>query len=181
MFVGALLLNLPLPFFPVQLLWINLVTDGLPALALGTDTAESGVMKRPPRKKKEGLFKGMSNFFLLATVLVFLVSFGLFAVYNEFFGVEKARTVAFLSLILFEMFMVLTCRSDKVVFWKLKFNKMLYGSVVLSIVLAFVVIYSPLNTYFYVVPLSLFDLLVVVPLSLLGLVVFEIRKLFKFS
>ena len=180
-FVGALLFNLPLPFFPVQLLWINLVTDGLPALALGTDSSETGAMKKSPRKKNEGLFKGMNNFFLLATVLVFIVSFGLFVVYNHYYGLEKARTVAFLSLILFEMFLVFTCRSDDKVFWKLKFNKNLYGSVFLSIVLAFVVIYTPLSEYFYVVPLSFFDLLVVVPLSLLGLVVFESRKLFKFS
>ena len=180
LFVGALVFSLPLPFFPVQLLWINLVTDGLPALALGTDSSESGAMEKPPRDKKEGLFKGMSNFFLLATLLVFMVSFGLFVVYNELVSLEKARTVAFLSLILFEMFLVLTCRSDKVVFWKLKFNKMLYGSVALSIVMAFVVIYTPLAEYFYVVPLSFYDLLIVVPLSMLGLAVFEIRKLFKF-
>ncbi|TDX52779.1 calcium-translocating P-type ATPase, SERCA-type [Orenia marismortui] len=114
MFLSSLL-SLPLPLIPIQILWVNLVTDGLPALALGVDPADDDIMSRPPRLKEESIFSGGLQWKIicqgiligLGTLLVFL--FGLR--YSQ--SLATARTMAFTNLVMAQLFFVFSCRSEK--------------------------------------------------------------------
>lgn len=109
---GAVVVGMPLPLLPVQILWLNLVTDGLPALALGREELEKEVMKEKPRKKNEGILKGMPLFIIISGIVSTVAVLLVFEEYLSF-GVEKARTMAFASLVLFELVLVFSCRSEK--------------------------------------------------------------------
>ncbi|CAG9619767.1 calcium-translocating P-type ATPase, SERCA-type [Sutcliffiella rhizosphaerae] len=143
----AMLLALPLPLVPIQILWVNLVTDGLPAMALGLDQAEGDVMKRKPRHPREGVFarglwwKIVSRGFLigLATLLAFII------VYRQNpDNLMYAQTVAFATLVMAQLIHVFDCRSERSIFHRNPFQNMyLVGSVLSSILLMLVVIYYP--------------------------------------
>src|SRR3954470_17534652 len=112
----AMLLALPLPLVPIQILWVNLVTDGLPAMALGLDQPEGDVMKRKPRNPKEGVFarglgwKVVSRGFLIG--IVTLIAF-ILAYKDNPNQLEYAQTVAFITLVLAQLIHVFDCRSEK--------------------------------------------------------------------
>ncbi|QFT88811.1 Calcium-transporting ATPase [Bacillus sp. THAF10] len=155
----AMLLALPLPLVPIQILWVNLVTDGLPAMALGLDQAEGDVMKRKPRHPKEGVFarglwwKIISRGFLigLATLLAFLI------VYKQHpDNLIYAQTVAFATLVMAQLIHVFDCRSDRSIFHRNPFqNLYLVGAVISSIILMLIVIYyPPLQVIFHTVSLA---------------------------
>jgi Ca2+-transporting ATPase len=104
---AAILLGLPLPFLPIQILWINLLTDSLPALALGFDTKSKDIMKRNPRNPKESVLHKMLPFVISAGVLAAIVSLGLFIYEMKTTGsVEKARTIVFTTAVMFELIFV---------------------------------------------------------------------------
>jgi Ca2+-transporting ATPase len=137
----------PLPLIPAMLLWINLVTDGAPAVALSVDPPDEDVMKRKPRKPNEGILHGMILFIIVSfilqstgTILVFSLEYYVFpgtwmsdAKYNwlslplndpnreqsRLRALDEARTVAFVQAALFELFVVWNCRSEKHSFWKM--------------------------------------------------------------
>jgi len=171
------LLGLPLPLLPVQILWINLVTDSFPALALGVDPADPQVMKRKPRDPKESFFYKTKSFMLFSTILSASVVLGLFLWYYTYSTLELARTVAFTALILFELFLVFACRSDDVSVFALRRNSYLFGAVALSFVLHLILMYTPLALYFGMVPLGLQEWLLIAPLASIGLIFFEVKKL----
>ncbi|WP_391558320.1 calcium-translocating P-type ATPase, SERCA-type [Robertmurraya sp.] len=163
----AMLLALPLPLVPIQILWVNLVTDGLPAMALGLDQPEENVMKRGPRSPKEGVFarglgwKVISRGFLIgtSTLLAFMIS------YNENPNdLIHAQTVAFATLVLAQLIHVFDCRSEKSVFSRNPFGNMyLVWAVISSLALMLVVMYyPPLQPIFHTVPLALRDWLLVI-------------------
>ncbi|PRX33486.1 Ca2+-transporting ATPase [Orenia metallireducens] len=114
MFLSSLL-GLPLPLIPIQILWVNLVTDGLPALALGIDPADDDIMEKEPRPREESIFAGGLKWRIcgqgiligFGTLLVFL--FGLR--YSN--SLETARTMAFTNLVMAQLFFVFSCRSEK--------------------------------------------------------------------
>ncbi|MBI5125317.1 MAG: cation-translocating P-type ATPase, partial [Planctomycetes bacterium] len=150
---AAELLNIPLPLLPVQLLWINLVTDGLPALALGVEPYEKEIMKRPPRDPREGIItKG---------IIIYLVAVGfvvaaptLTLCYCEH-NVEEARTIAFTFFVSVEAFLSYNFRSFGP-FYKVSFisNKQLLIACAISFSLQAIVVYVPfLNPIFHTVPL----------------------------
>lgn len=144
----ASLLTLPLPLLPVQILWINLITDGLPALALGIDRSKENVMSYAPRAKHEGIFSrglGKKIFWKgiqigVSTILVF--SFILYTKHD----LELARTVAFTTLVFLQMFHVFDCRSERLnsIEVGLLENKYLVIAVFSSILLHCFVIYLPI-------------------------------------
>jgi P-type Ca2+ transporter type 2C len=141
----AILFGLPLPLLPIQILWVNLVTDGLPALALGVEPAERDVMKRPPRDPNESLFaEGLGLQIVWAGLLMGL---GTIAVFAWLQGQEPAhgQTVAFLTLTMFQMFSVLAIRSERNPLWKIGFfsNPRLMGAVGLTVALQFIITYTP--------------------------------------
>ncbi|WP_174733871.1 calcium-translocating P-type ATPase, SERCA-type [Mesobacillus harenae] len=143
----AMILALPLPLVPIQILWVNLVTDGLPAMALGLDKPEDDVMKRAPRSPKEGVFsrglgwKVISRGFLigLATLIAFMTVY-----YRNPDDLAYAQTIAFATLVLAQLIHVFDCRSEKSVFARNPFgNKYLVWAVISSLILMLVVIYFP--------------------------------------
>jgi Ca2+-transporting ATPase len=109
--LSAILLGWPLPLLPAQILWINLITDSLPALALGVDPKESDIMRRPPRDPQSGLFDARS----LRTLTVFGLLIGLITLTAFRIGsdlsVEKGRTMAFATLALCQLVHVFNFRS----------------------------------------------------------------------
>lgn len=155
----AMLLSLPLPLVPVQILWVNLVTDGLPAMALGLDPPEDNVMKRKPRHPKEGVFarklgwKIVSRGFLIGivTLIVFMIVY-----YRNPNDLQYAQTTAFATLVMAQLIHVFDCRSETSVFSRNPFeNKYLVGAVISSALLMLAVIYIPfLQPIFHTVALE---------------------------
>lgn len=110
---GAITIFNRLPLLPIHILWLNLVSDGLPAIALGTENAEKDVMERPPRRKGEHVLKGMYTYFAVVAVMMAVLSIFVYWVEFSMTGDEaKARTVAFTTLVMIQLFHVFTCRSD---------------------------------------------------------------------
>ena len=178
--IGATTLaGLPLPMLALQILWINIATDSLPALALGRERAEKGTMQEKPRNPKEGILHNLKGFLLTATVLAIIVTFvayfaGLSWDYAN--GVDvwdlasnsKARTLAFSSSIMFELFFVFSCRGKRGVFHTNLFsNKSMLAAVFASFLLLAAVIYIPvLQDIFRTVALDGFDWLLLLGLAL---------------
>lgn len=166
----AMVLALPLPLVPIQILWVNLVTDGLPAMALGLDSPEDDVMRRKPRHPKEGVFarglgwKIISRGFLIGfvTLLAFIITYNQNP--NE---LQYAQTVAFATLVLAQLIHVFDCRSEHSVFHRNPFgNVYLVGAVIISVLLMLVVIYyPPFQPIFDTLPIKPRDWLLIVGLS----------------
>ncbi|MBU4502195.1 MAG: cation-translocating P-type ATPase, partial [Nanoarchaeota archaeon] len=142
----SILAGMPLPLLPLQILWINLVTDSLPALALGVDTPDPKVMERKPRNPKETILKGSIWFLIIAGFLAFLTSLIAFFIgmpfdiangvdLLDFNSPSKARTMVLTTSILFQMLFVFSCRTDKQSVFKIGIfsNKWLVGAVSISI------------------------------------------------
>ena len=166
-------LGLPVPFLPIHVLWINLVTDGLPAVALSIDPPDPDLMRYPPRDPKEDILRRFWRFILFAALVDFISDFiPFFYTYvstlantgDPELAAATARTVAFTSIVFFEFFLAYQCRSEtKHIFqlgWEgLTANKMLFVSVVIGVALQFLLLYTPfLNDIFHVVPLTVFQL-----------------------
>ncbi|MDD5650136.1 MAG: HAD-IC family P-type ATPase [Candidatus Nanoarchaeia archaeon] len=176
----SVFLNFPLILLPLQILWINLVTDGLPALALGTEPEEKDIMlKKPKRKNANVITKDSGMMMLQIGLLMAIGTLFLFKIYNTYFGIEYAQTVAFTSLVMFQMFNVFNTRTTKSIF-KTDFfsNKNLLYSVLISVVLQIMIIYL-WNDFFHVVKLSLIDWFYIILVSSSVLIFIELRKLFS--
>ncbi|PWA13452.1 calcium-translocating P-type ATPase, SERCA-type [Pueribacillus theae] len=164
----AMLMGLPLPLIAIQILWVNLITDGLPAMALAVDSAERESMQRPPRKTDEGIFAGGLGWKIISRgFLIGLVSLIAFLIAYETMPLEKAQTITFSTLVLAQLIHVFDCRSEYSVFHRNPFeNKPLLLAVLSSLLLLVVVIYyEPLQAVFHTVPLHISDWLLIVGLS----------------
>ncbi len=141
----ASLLALPLPLIPIQILWVNLVTDGLPALALGVDPADDDIMDRAPREPDESVFSrglkwkimGQGILIGLGTLFVFLLSLRIGG------SLAEARTMAFTNLVMVQLFFVFSCRSEDYSLLRMNLlsNVYLIGAVTLSFGLHLLVLY----------------------------------------
>lgn len=164
MFVASLL-GFPLPLLPIQILWVNLVTDGLPAMALGLEPPEPGIMSRRPRPRDESIFAhrlGWTIFrrgLYIAAVTLLAFTIGLVAArLNGETGVELARTLALTTLVFAQLFYVFECRSERFSPFTLGIfkNKFLIAAVSCSIIMQLSVIYLPfLQNVFNTVALEL--------------------------
>ena len=122
MFITALF-GFPVPLLPIQLLWVNLVTDGLPALALGVDPVDPKIMERPPRKPDEPVITGARAWLIgLQGILITVCSLGafLFVLLYEQEGIGRARTAALATLACSQLFHAFNCRSMKESLFKLE-------------------------------------------------------------
>ncbi len=176
----AIMLGFPLPLTPLQILLMNLVTDGLPALGLGVEPAEGDVMKRPPRNPRERPITGSS--LLLIVLFGIVMGAGTLFIFNLYVDVnlKLAQTAAFTTLVMFEMFAVIGSRSLSP-FRKLNplTNKWLFGGVALSILIQLAIIYwPPLQPIFSTVPLGIAEWTKVLVISSLGFVLMELGKFF---
>ena len=179
----AMLAGLPMPLVPIQILWVNLVTDGLPAMALGVDQAEEDIMNRPPRNSRENVFarglgwKIISRGFLigLVTLAVFIITLN-----NNPSDLVKAQTMAFTTLVMAQLIHVFDCRSDFSIFNRNIFgNKYLIAAVLSSLLLLLGVIYlEPLQPIFRTVGLGINDWFLITLAGSLPTLTFAVGKLF---
>jgi P-type Ca2+ transporter type 2C len=158
-------LGMPLPLTPLQILWVNLVTDGLPGLALTLEPTERDTMERPPHPPRENIFgRGMARDILWIGLLMGFVALGVGYIYfqNDPSGSPAVwQTMIFTTLTLSQMGNALATRSTRDTIFEIGLltNKALLGSVLLTFLLQMAVIYLPfLNRAFGTVPLSARDL-----------------------
>lgn len=185
----SILMNLPVPLIPIQLLWLNLVTDSFPALALGVERGEADIMNEPPRDPDEPILDTeikitvaiQSIAITVATLLAYLVGLKW---YGQAEGLHHARTMAFSTLIICELLRAYSSRSiDKTVFEIGVFtNKKLVFATLFSFMLMLVVIYVPvLNDAFGLMDLGPREIAVVLGSALIPLVAGEIQKKVRFK
>ncbi|MBI2232994.1 MAG: calcium-transporting P-type ATPase, PMR1-type [Candidatus Aenigmarchaeota archaeon] len=169
-----------LPLLPLQLLWVNLVTDTLPALALGVEPIERDVMKRKPRNPKEKVMNRESmNLIIFASLLMAAATLLQFYIEFSTEGLEKARAVAFTTIVLTELFIALSVRSHmplhKIGIFS---NKKLLVAVLVSFALQLAVLYVPfLNPIFDTVPITVEEWAGILAVSLLVFAALEARKI----
>lgn len=175
----APLLGLPIPLLPIHILWINLVTDGLPGLALAAEPAERGIMQRPPRAPQENLFAhGMWQHILWVGLLLGGLCL-LVQAWALSTGHAHWQTMVFTVLTLGQMAHVLAIRSETESLWRLGLgsNRPLLGAVLLTFMLQMAVVYVPvLNPIFKTQPLSLAELLICLAASAMVFIAVEIEK-----
>jgi len=187
------MIGLPIPLTPISILWINLVTDGPPALALGFDPPPKGIMERPPRKPGSRLLdNSMVRMIIAGGVLAtFAASFVYLFVLWEGLGyipqitgaaidwslgqnaelLVRARTATFATMVLFQLLWVWNCRDERNPVWRtnIRESKGLFIAVAISFLLTLVVIYTPLSVAFGTVPLSFMQWILIFVVSLIGL------------
>jgi Ca2+-transporting ATPase len=177
-------LGLPVPLLPLQILWINLVTDGLPGLALAAERAERDVMRRPPRPVQEGMFaRGLGVHVLWVGLFMAGLALGTQAWFVAA-GQEQARwqTITFTMLCFVQLGHVLAVRSERESVFRLGLftNRPLLGSVLLAIALQLAIIYLPaLNAVFRTVPLSVEELALTFAGAALVFFAVEIEKVLR--
>jgi Ca2+-transporting ATPase len=156
----AMMIGLPLPLVPIQILWVNLVTDGLPAMALGVDQAEDDLMRQKPRSARENIFARRLGWKIVSRgILIGVCTLAAFWITLESTTLVQAQTVAFATLVMAQLIHVFDCRSSRSIFHRNMFqNKYLVLAVLSSIVLLVGVIYiEALQPIFKTVSLSFRD------------------------
>jgi len=183
----SMLVGLPIPLRPIQLLWLNLVTDGAPALALGLEKGDPDIMQRPPRPTKEPVIN--REMLLGVAVQAVAMTSAVIAAYilagarpgadpNDP-ALPRWQTIAFATLVMSELLRAYTARSERYALWKIGVfgNKWMQYAVGASLLLLLLVIYVPfLQTVFGTVALSLGDWLMMTPFILLASVAAELTK-----
>ena len=186
------------PLLPIHILWINLVTDSLPALALAVDPAEKDIMKRKPIKPKKGVFtKGMIWRVVYQGVMIGIITLAAFVIglgtknvpvieglTEQEVRVEIGQTMAFVVLALSELVHVFNIRNNKESIFKTKIfnNGKLILAILVSAILMFVILLIPgLRTIFSIPVLPMSNIVEIVILVLLPMVIVEIFKLFKIN
>lgn len=166
---------------PIQILWINLITDTIPAIALGFEKADKNIMKKKPRKKDEGIFtKNLTLRIVTAGIIKSIAMFILYAIIGNKYGQEAGCGAVFLSLAIVEVLFALTCRShDKSVFKIGLFsNKPMILCVAGALIIQFFIASVPLFSYLLKVPnLSFMTHIIIICISIITVVILESTKM----
>ena len=178
----APLIGLPIPLLPVHILWVNLITDGLPALALSAEPAEKSIMQRPPRHPNESIFsKGLGKHIIWVGIFI-----GLLTLATQYYTLQQNishwQTIVFSILCFAQLWHAIAIKSETSSVLSKVFisNKPLLLAVGSAVVLQLAVIYIPfLNNYFHTKPLSANELLLVFGVSSIVLLVVEAEKFIK--
>ncbi len=180
MLIGPFL-GLPLPLLPLQILWMNLVTDGLPALALGVEPAESDVMQRPPYSSEESIFgRGMATFIIVMGIVMSIIALGI-GVWAYRSGDPAWQTLLFTTLIFAQIVLALEVRSehDSLFTIGLFSNRAMIWAFLSTLLLQLAVIYVPFfQNIFATQPLSVRDIAIAFGASLSVLIFVEVWKIF---
>ena len=177
-FMG-LVLGLKSPLLAIQLLWINLVTDSLPAIALGLEKPEKDIMKRKPISSKKGIFSdGLWSKIITEGIMIGVLTLVSFNIGNKYFGLEVGRTMSFLTIGFLELIHSLNIKSEKSIFETGIFeNKYLIGSIILGIFVQTIVVIIPaLADIFKLVPLNSMQWVITIAISLLPIPIMELQK-----
>jgi magnesium-transporting ATPase (P-type) len=181
----ALFTNIPLPFLAVQLLWLNLVTNGIQDIALAFEKGDKSVMQRPPRKPDESIFdKLMNTQILVSGVFIAVVVFALWyhLIYNLQYEELHARTVVMMLMVLLQNFHALNCRSETKSLFRipLKNNYVLLGGIVLAQLVHISASYIPgLSTALRLDPISFNEWIKLLPTAASIFVVMELFKIWR--
>jgi len=185
-FIG-LLMGLKSPLLAIQLLWINLVTDSIPAIALGLEPASKDIMNKKPRDPKKGIFADglWSKIFIEGTMIGVLTLLAFF-IGNRLYGLEVGRTMAFLSLGLLELVHAFNIKSEESIFKVGIFsNKYLVLAFIVGTLLQIGVVIVPvIADIFKLVPLNATQWLYTIAISISPLLIMELQKMingFKFG
>jgi Ca2+-transporting ATPase len=158
-------LNEPV-LLPVQILWINMLTDGIPAIALGVDPALPGIMRRKPREPREGILDRRTMYSVTAMGINLAVLLFLVYILIQPMGTDVARTALFMGFVFYEFMKIAEIRyNEDLGFFD---NRMLLVALAVSIALQLSVIYTPLNMYFSLVPIGIYEWTVILSLAVVG-------------
>ena len=180
-FIG-LLLGMESPLLAVQLLWVNLVTDSLPAIALGLEPPEKDIMERPPRDSKKSIFAdGLFGKIIAEGFMIGLLTIIAFTIGNKYYGLEVGRTMAFLSLGMLELIHCFNIKSEESIFKVgLLKNKYLIGAFLLGTVLQLGIVFIPaLAELFKLTMLSSVQWIITLIISIIPVIVMECQKKFN--
>jgi Ca2+-transporting ATPase len=175
----GILLYLPLPLLAIQILWVNLITDSLPALSLGMEPPDKDLMSHKPRRRSEGI---INRIILMDLALIgMVIGLGTLGIFWWLLpsGEIYARTMAFAALIVFQMWNVLNCKAgERSIFSKATFNNAyIWAAIAASFALLAMIMYVPfMRALFDIVPLTLQDWALILILTLPVLIVVELRK-----
>ena len=181
----AALLGLPLPLLPIQILWMNLITDGIPALALAVDPKAPDLMKRPPRRPEARLLDGGrllaigGEGLMLGLIALGAFSYSLYGLHQE---LDQARTVAFTVMVVAQLVHVFNCRSERLSLFQLGVgtNRALVWAFVLSLIVQVAVLTVPaVAPIFKVAPLPIEDWVLMGAMGLLPFLIMEAIKLLR--
>ena len=177
-FMG-LLLGLKSPLLAIQLLWINLVTDSLPAIAIGLEPPEKDIMQRKPINSRKGIFAdGLWNKIIVEGIMMGMLTLVAFSIGNKYYGVEVGRTMAFISMGLLELVHSFNIKSEQSIF-KIGIleNKFLIGSFILGFLVQTIVVIIPaLAQIFKLVPLNQTQWIITIGISILPIPIMELQK-----
>ena len=155
----ALIIGLPLPLIAIQILFLNLLTDSLPAVALGIDPPSKNIMLRKPKKQGDQIIdKKLAVNLIISALIITVITLLIYNQYN-ITNIEKAQTMAFTSLVVFEFSRLFSIRSEFKIPWKSSY--WVYLAVSFAFILQLIIIYTPLNIYLKTIPLDLIDWLII--------------------
>ena len=177
-FMG-LLLGMQAPLLAIQLLWINLITDSLPAIAIGLEPADKDIMNKKPRDNKKGIFSdGLWGKILIEGTMLGMLTLLAFMIGNNLYGLEVGRSMAFVSLGLLELVHSFNVKSEESIFSIGLFeNKYLIFSFILGVLLQVIVVMVPIfASIFSLVPLNGIQWLYTMGISILPIVIMELQK-----
>ena len=182
--IFAMIFRVPIPYLPSQILWINLVTNSLKDISLAFEPGEKGVLERPPRNPKEGI---MSRLLIERTIIVgTLISLGIIfnfiSALQEGYSLEKARTVAVTTMVLFQFFQAWNSRSEYESIFRMSLlsNPFLFFSLIASFLAQLAFIYfPPFQWIFRTEPISFSDWINIIAVSMSVVFVVEIDKLIR--
>ncbi len=178
-FLG-LILGLDNPLLAIQLLWINLVTDSFPAIALGLEKEETNIMRKKPRNSRESIFAdGLWSKIITEGIMIGVLTLIAFTLGKNLYGLQVGRTMAFACMGLLELVHSFNIKSEESIFKTgILENKYLVGSFFLGILLQSVVIQIPvISNIFELIPLNKNQWIHVAIISFVPIIVMEIQKL----
>ena len=179
-FIG-LLLGMKSPLLAIQLLWVNLVTDSLPAIALGLELPEKDIMERKPRDPRKSIFAdGLFGKIISEGLMIGMFTIIAFSIGNKYYGLEVGRTMAFISLGMLELIHSFNIKSEETIFTKKFFNnKYLIGAFILGAILQVGIVFIPvLADLFKLERLNLVQWGITIIISVMPIIIMEIQKKF---
>ena len=180
-FIG-LLLGVKSPLLAIQLLWVNLVTDSLPAIALGLEPPEKDIMERPPRDAKKSIFAdGLFGKIIVEGFMIGLLTIIAFTIGNKYYGLEVGRTMAFISLGMLELIHCFNIKSEESIFKAgILENKYLVGAFLLGTVLQVGIVFIPsIANVFKLTMLNSTQWIITLLISIVPIIVIEVQKKFN--
>jgi len=179
-----MLFGWPIPLLPIHLLWVNLITDAFPALALGMEKKEPNIMNMPPRNPDEPIInRDMRTAIIVqSTVLTIAVLGSFYFALAQYNNLPLARTYAFVTLVIAELLRAYTTRSERYLVWKIGFfsNRSMTMATIVSLVMLFLVLLVPaLEQLFKLEPFHMKDWYIVLAFAVLPFLSGEISKLVK--